>query len=502
MITRTLQFSILEQYVNAAASASRARIARYISLTQGVGSGGPAPRERHDPGLPDLPALDLTVLFNGFKPLFQALTPADVNRLSYEIVQVFQGEGGTVEGLLSHTASVTSTLADRDQLIGDLIDNLDQVLNHIGNRESQLSDLIVSFRQFVHGLKTDRQAILGTLDDISSLSVQTAGLVKGIRKPFVGDVHQLRAVAGNIDKNKAELDRALQVLPIKLQKVGRTAIYGSWFNFYLCEFHGRVQLRPARHREEVDPGGLQDRIGQVQPRMNHPTTSLAALPIRGGPGDERPVPFPQPRHHRRGEPGRHHDADPRRLPRPGPAADRWRRHLLRRVRRVRRAQGQRRGPHRRRPGRQGRERRARRGPREGHLPGEDRLALRLADGGRDPDQDAARARCTSPCSRPARASSPGREIPESRTSSPYDVVDAFSGLAQTSEQIDTDQLAKSFTTLADLTRNTPAAFRGALDGVARLSGNVAARDAKINSLLKNLKRSPGSSTPATRTSWR
>ncbi len=87
--------------------------------------------------------------------------------------------------------------------------------------------------------------------------------------------------------------------------------------------------------------------------------------------------------------------------------------------------------------------------------------------------------------------SAGAEIPESRTSSPYDVVDAFSGLAQTSEQIDIDQLAKSFTTLADLTRNTPAAFRGALDGVARLSGNVAARDAKINSLLKNLKRVSG-----------
>ena len=53
------------------------------------------------------PALDLTVLFNGFKPLFQALSPADINKLSYEIVQVFQGEGGTLEGLLAHTASVT-----------------------------------------------------------------------------------------------------------------------------------------------------------------------------------------------------------------------------------------------------------------------------------------------------------------------------------------------------------------------------------------------------------
>ena len=47
------------------------------------------------------------MLFNGFKPLFQALSPADLNKLSYEIIQVFQGEGGTLEGLLAHTASVT-----------------------------------------------------------------------------------------------------------------------------------------------------------------------------------------------------------------------------------------------------------------------------------------------------------------------------------------------------------------------------------------------------------
>ncbi len=69
-------------------------------------------------------------------------------------------------------------------------------------------------------------------------------------------------------------------------------------------------------------------------------------------------------------------------------------------------------------------------------------------------------RCTSPSSPPGPASSTeGSEIPVDRTSSPYDVVDAFSGLAQTSERIDTDQLAKSLTTLADLTRNTPKEFR-------------------------------------------
>ncbi len=79
-------------------------------------------------------------------------------------------------------------------------------------------------------------------------------------------------------------------------------------------------------------------------------------------------------------------------------------------------------------------------------------------------------------------------IPASRTTSPFDVVEAFEGLAATSEQIDTDQLAESLTTLADLTRNTPDEFRGALDGLSRLSSNIAAKDEQLNTLLVNLER--------------
>jgi phospholipid/cholesterol/gamma-HCH transport system substrate-binding protein len=215
---------------------------RYISLSNGIGDSDRLKEGATIPVSQTSPALDLTVLFNGFKPLFEALSPSDINRLSYEIVQVFQGEGGTLEGLLAHTASVTSTLADRDQVISQLVDNLNEVLAHIGSRDDQLNRLITTFRTFVGGLKDDRQAILGSLDQISNLSVETAGLVQGIRKPFVEDIKNLRAVAENVDRNKAELDRALQVLPIKLEKVGRTAIYGSWFNFYLCQFQGNVKV--------------------------------------------------------------------------------------------------------------------------------------------------------------------------------------------------------------------------------------------------------------------
>ena len=85
----------------------------------------------------------------------------------------------------------------------------------------------------------------------------------------------------------------------------------------------------------------------------------------------------------------------------------------------------------------------------------------------------------------------GDDIPLTRTSSPYNVVDAFSGLAKTSSKIDTDQLAKSLNTLADLTQNTPQEFRSALTGVSALSSNIAAKNDQINTLLKNLRKVSG-----------
>src|SRR2546422_3461059 len=134
---------------------------RYIALGQGASSdpnavlkpGGNIPIER------TRPALDLTELFNGFKPLFQALSPNDVNKLSYELIQVLQGEGGTVENLLAHTASLTSALADKDKVIGDLINNLNGVLDTVNSRGPQLSDLIVTLQQLVSGLAKDRKPI-------------------------------------------------------------------------------------------------------------------------------------------------------------------------------------------------------------------------------------------------------------------------------------------------------------------------------------------------------
>ena len=215
---------------------------RYISMTQGVGNLDRLAADKTIPLNRTQPALDLTVLFNGFKPLFAALSPADINKLSAEVVSIFQGEGGNLNQLLQSTSSLTNTLADRDKIIGDTIDNLNSVLGTIANRDKELSQLIVQFKNLMAGLVQDKDVVLGSLDSVSALANETSDLAVGIRPSLVKDVKNLRSVAGNLNAGRAELDRALQILPIKLTKIGRTAIYGSFFNFYLCQFQGNVKL--------------------------------------------------------------------------------------------------------------------------------------------------------------------------------------------------------------------------------------------------------------------
>jgi phospholipid/cholesterol/gamma-HCH transport system substrate-binding protein len=216
---------------------------RYLALTQGPGdaaatlpAGGLIPLARTQP------ALDLTVLFSGFKPLFAALNPTDVNRLAYEIIQTLQGEGGTVGSLLAHTASLTTSLAAKDEVIGRTIDNLDAVLGTVTEREAKLNDLVVQLQSFVSGLAADRTAIGDSLTNIGSLASTTAGLLRRGRPDLRQDITLIGALARNLNDNQGSYEPAIRNLPGKLNTIIRTASYGSWLNLYLCSFNAKIKI--------------------------------------------------------------------------------------------------------------------------------------------------------------------------------------------------------------------------------------------------------------------
>ena len=273
---------------------------RYLALEQGAGpsgeklpEGGTIPVER------TRPPLNLTVLFNGFKPLLTALDPEQVNQLSFEIIQVLQGQGGTVKSLLAHTASLTNTLADRDEVIGQVIDNLNAVLDTVNARDEQLSELISSLQALVSGLAEDREPIGDAIVSIGELTEVTAGFLEDARPPLRDDIGHLGDLAENLNAQDEHLEQTIRNLPPKLKKVIRAGSYGSWFNFYLCGASGKVGLSPyiptfeipvftsGRPRCGADPDG--EDSGNTDSLAGLP---LPDLPLPGGDGGVPELPVP------------------------------------------------------------------------------------------------------------------------------------------------------------------------------------------------------------------
>jgi phospholipid/cholesterol/gamma-HCH transport system substrate-binding protein len=201
------------------------------------------------------PAVDLTALFNGFRPLFQALTPADVNSFSLEIIKTLQGEGGTVDSLLQQTASLTKTVANRDAVIGQVVDNLLTVLNTVEKRDAGLSETITQLQRLVTGLAGDRQTIAASLTNIDNLATSSTSFIAGIRPYLPKDLKGIESLARNLNTSKDPdgknaLAEELNLLPAKVNRITRTASYGGYFNFWLCE---------------LDVANLPFRIGATNP---------------------------------------------------------------------------------------------------------------------------------------------------------------------------------------------------------------------------------------------
>lgn len=209
---------------------------RYVELDQGVGPVGRSlPPGGTIPLTHTQPALDLTELFNGFQPLFQALSPKDVNHLSNEIVRVLQGDGVTVDDLIANTASLTTTLADKDQVIGRVIDNLNSVLNTINSRGAELSNMVVTLQQLVSGLARDRKPIGNAISALAGLTTATGNLLRVGRPGLRQSISALGRLSTNLADNTPLLNTFLRNLPIKFQRIATATSYGSWFNFFLCE---------------------------------------------------------------------------------------------------------------------------------------------------------------------------------------------------------------------------------------------------------------------------
>ncbi|MBB5917815.1 phospholipid/cholesterol/gamma-HCH transport system substrate-binding protein [Nocardia transvalensis] len=213
---------------------------RYLELQEGPGDPAPVSPGYTIPLDHTAPALDLDLLIGSFQPLFRGLDPVQINNLSGELIAVLQGQGGTVQSLLVHAAALTSTLADRDQVIGRVVANLDTVLGSIDKHDAELSSALDTVQQIATGLARDSDAWGQALDHIDRSTAALAGLLADDRPALAGTVGELGRTADQLNAGSGTLDSVLGRLPDTYAALTRLGAYGNFFNYYLCGL--RIQL--------------------------------------------------------------------------------------------------------------------------------------------------------------------------------------------------------------------------------------------------------------------
>lgn len=238
--TVLVEFSAAESVVLTEGTRAAIRFAdliggRYLALEEGAGGvkrlhpGGTIPLSLTEP------ALDLDALIGGFRPLFRALNPDQVNKLTGQLIAAFQGQGGTIGSFLAQAAALTNTLADRDQLIGQVITNLNTLLGSLSGQSKQFAKAVDSLSDLVAGLKARKQDISNGVAYANAAAASIADLLAQARPPLIKVVTETDRTAETVLADRDFFDNYLNTWPDATRILDRQGLYGGFFSFYLCD---------------------------------------------------------------------------------------------------------------------------------------------------------------------------------------------------------------------------------------------------------------------------
>ena len=274
---------------------------RYLALTLGPGTG---PGRKLAPGatIPDArtaPALSLTDLFNGFRPLFSALTPDQVNELSQDIIDVLQGQGARLQDLVARTADLTNNFAQRDRTFSTVLDSLTKLLDTVAAHDDELANMVTSLHGFTDQLHREGPAIMGSLDGVDQLIGSVADLFRNLhRHNLSGDIADAAAVTKVLAGNTPTVEKLVSGFAKAFETFSRVSQNGNWFNVYVCnitvETAGTLKTRVSdmisAFNRQLDLAAPGLHLGQVVGSV------LAGLGVSGGldnvPGLDIPVTLP------------------------------------------------------------------------------------------------------------------------------------------------------------------------------------------------------------------
>jgi phospholipid/cholesterol/gamma-HCH transport system substrate-binding protein len=130
---------------------------------------------------------------------------------------------------------LTNTLADRDDLIGQVIDNLNTVLGSLAEQSQQFDKAVTSVSDLVAGLESRKRDISNAVAYGNEAASSFADLLSQARPPLQKVVHETDRSSGIVVADHDYMDNLLNTLPDAYRLLGRQGLYGDFFSFYMCQ---------------------------------------------------------------------------------------------------------------------------------------------------------------------------------------------------------------------------------------------------------------------------
>lgn len=139
--------------------------------------------------------------------------------------RIAAGPGGALSSMLASTSAFSQNLAARDQLIGEVIDNLNIVLATVDEKGAEFDASVDRLQQLITGLSEGRDPIAGAIGPLATAENDLTEMLKSSRRPLQGVIEQLRPLATELDDRKAEVNEVIEPLAenyLRLNALGPT----------------------------------------------------------------------------------------------------------------------------------------------------------------------------------------------------------------------------------------------------------------------------------------
>lgn len=174
------------------------------------------------------PAFDLTVLFNGLRPLLRSTDPEDINIVSRALGQALRGRSDEVEAFLGNVASISDSIANKDQELSELLSNVNVVTADLASRDEQLRRTLANINDFLGEIEAGKEDLAEALVTLDDAATRLGRVVKANDENIEQELADLATILDAVNDKRADLRAAVRSLPDLLVAVERTNSYGEW----------------------------------------------------------------------------------------------------------------------------------------------------------------------------------------------------------------------------------------------------------------------------------